>query len=259
MEGITDNPGASARVGITNAHMPGNKSSFPPEFQTGTRLHYYSHLFNTVEVNSCFYKIPLSSTYEKWAKDVGPDFRFTLKLCKEITHARELDSDLSFIDLFMKAAEGVGFKKACILIQFPSKISLSHFNQLEKILAETKKMDPAHQWRLAVEFRNASWYTGETDELLKEFNASRVLHDFGKAKNFMPDAKADFLYLRFHGPKGDYRGSYCSDFLKTKVAEITAWINEGRDVYVYFNNTAGNAFENALELKKLLVASHCHA
>src|SRR5690349_9961513 len=87
------------RVGTTNGYMPGNKSSFPPEFRAGSRLHYYSQLFNTVEVNSCFYKIPLRSTYKRWADDVGPDFKFTLKLCKEITHAKNLESDLSFIDL----------------------------------------------------------------------------------------------------------------------------------------------------------------
>jgi uncharacterized protein YecE (DUF72 family) len=58
--------------------------------------------------------------------------------------------------------------------------------------------------------------------------------------------------LRFHGPKGDYRGSYEDGVLKGKAEEITQWADQGKDVYSYFNNTAGNAYENAFTLKSML-------
>jgi uncharacterized protein YecE (DUF72 family) len=57
--------------------------------------------------------------------------------------------------------------------------------------------------------------------------------------------------MRFHGPEGNYRGSYTDEFLKEKAIDIKRWSGEGKDVYVYFNNTAGEAFENAVALKKL--------
>jgi uncharacterized protein YecE (DUF72 family) len=106
-------------------------------------------------------------------------------------------------------------------------------------------------WPIAVEFRNDSWYVSETYELLNEHRASLVLHDISKGRNMQPMKGEGLIYIRFHGPAGDYRGSYPDDFLQEKATEIKGWINGGKDVYVYFNNTAGNAFENAQSLKRL--------
>jgi uncharacterized protein YecE (DUF72 family) len=240
------------RIGTSNVHIPGNKTTFPPEFQLKSRLHYYSSIFNTVEVNSCFYKTPQRSTYEKWELDVPRDFQFSLKLSKEVTHAKELESDLTCMENFLGNAKGLSAKKGCLLVQFPGKISLDHFEKVENILAEIERHDPAHDWRVAVEFRNESWYTAETTELLDEFGAVMVMHDFKKAPNFQVKGQASFIYLRFHGPEGNYRGSYPDKFLKEKAADIKTWSEQGKDVYVYFNNTAGQAFENATALKTLL-------
>src|SRR4026208_1699779 len=181
------------RIGTSNGSMPGNKVTFPPAYQTKSRLHYYSTLFNTIEVNSCFYKTPLRSTYEKWVNDVPDDFQFTLKLSKEISHAKELNFGLDCMDNFLQSAKGTGNKKGCLLIQFPGKINLEHFNQVERILAELRTIDPAGEWRMAVEFRNESWYTGETTELLNVYEATMVLHDFSKAKISAFTGRANFV------------------------------------------------------------------
>jgi uncharacterized protein YecE (DUF72 family) len=240
------------RIGISNAAVPGNKKTFPPQFQLTTRLHYYSSMFNTVEVNSCFYKTHLLSTYEKWRNEVPEDFQFSLKVSKEITHVKNLEGDLACMRSFIEAAEGTGHKKGCLLIQFPGKITLNYFKKVELILQEIQKQDLTKQWRMAVEFRNPSWYTGETRELLDEHNAAIVLHDFAKAKNFHLIGKAGFIYMRLHGPKGNYRESYDYQSLQIRASEIRSWLGEGKDVYVYFNNTIGNAFENAHSLKAML-------
>ena len=237
------------RIGTSNGHLPGNKQSFPPDYQLKSRLHYYSSIFNTIEVNSCFYKTPLRSTYEKWAADVPDDFQFTLKLTKDITHAKELKGDLACMDSFLHAAGGTGNKKGCLLIQFPGKISLEHFTQVENILEQLHVHDPSYEWRRAIEFRNESWYVGETTELLNEYNATMVLHDFPKAKVSAFAGKANFVYLRFHGPTGNYRESYSDRILDEKSEMINAFLQTGKDVYAYFNNTAGNAFENARYLQ----------
>jgi uncharacterized protein YecE (DUF72 family) len=158
-------------------------------------------------VNSCFYKTPLRSTYEKWVNDVPVDFQFTLKLSKDVTHAKELKADLDCINSFLDAAKGTGNKKGCLLVQFPGKISIEYFNQVEEILARIHILDPEHEWRTAVEFRNESWYIAETTELLDSFKAAMVLHDFSKAKVSAISGNADFVYARFHGPTGNYRDS----------------------------------------------------
>ena len=242
------------RIGTSNGHIPGSKSSFPPEFQLKTRLHYYSTLFNTIEVNTCFYKTPLRSTYEKWAADVPSGFQFTLKLSRDITHTKELSGDFACMDHFLQAASGTGNKKGCLLIQFPGKINLEHFNQVERILAQLRIHDPGQEWRKAIEFRNDSWYIGETTELLNEYNATMVLHDFSKAKIFAFAGDANFVYMRFHGPTGNYRDSYSHHALQEKAERIKEFMLSGKDVYAYFNNTAGNAFENARYLQSTLLS-----
>ena len=236
-------------IGTSNGYIPGNKRTFPPDYQTRTRLHYYSTLFNSIEVNSSFYKIPLKSPFEKWAIDVPEDFQFTLKLNKDITHAGELNCDDDHIEAFMRSATGIGNKKGCLLIQFPGKITLAYFTKLEQMLARLIACDHLNEWRKAIEFRNDSWYITETNELLNEYNSTMVVHDFSKARLSLINTNANFVYMRFHGPSGDYRDSYNDLFLENKAQEIYGFTASGKDVYAYFNNTAGNAYENARSLQ----------
>lgn len=238
-------------IGTSNVVLPGNKKTFPLAYQSSTRLSYYSTLFNSVEINQSFYKTPLFSTYKKWAGEVPDDFTFTIKVSKQITHAKNLDSDISAVHEFMQAADGLGAKKGCLLVQFPGKIGLESFSEVEKILKAVREADQNEEWRIAVEFRNASWYISETTELLNSIGSSLILHDHLKGRISDVDDTADFIYLRFHGPQGDYRGSYTNFFLQQKAAEIKEWKAAGKIVYVYFNNTIGDAFNNARYLREL--------
>ncbi len=240
------------RIGTSNVVVPGNKLSFPASFQTKSRLHYYSSIFSTVEINSSFYKTPLRSTYERWSGDVPAAFQFSLKLSKEITHVKGLKGSLDSMNQFLENARGTGKKKGCLLIQFPGKITLDYFDKVENILQQLDKLDEAGEWRKAVEFRHPSWFLGETWELLDEYGATMVLEDIPKARQEEHRGKAKFVYMRFHGPKGNYRDSYSTGFLQQKARQIKGWLNRGMDVYAYFNNTIGNAYGNAVELQKLI-------
>ena len=209
-------------------------------------------LLNSLEINKSFYKIPRCSTFKKWSEDVPSDFRFSVKVNREITHKKNLNVDPAAISAFMEAATGVCSKKGCLLIQFPGKITVDHFSTVEKILREIKVQEGGDGWRKAIEFRHSSWYIRETVELLDEFQATMVLHDMPKAKNLDYPVDSTFIYMRFHGPAGDYRGSYTDDFLESKAELIKNWILMGKEVFGYFNNTIGDAFGNACRLKKLI-------
>jgi len=239
-------------IGTSNVVVPGNKSSFPVAFQSASRLHYYSHLFNSVEVNSSFYKIPMRSTYQKWADDVTDNFRFTIKLFRDITHHKTLRPDYSLITKFLSAANGLGSKKGCLLIQFPGKITLDYYNEVEEILKVLEAQDKDMTWRKAIEFRHPSWYIGEMYELLSAYNITPVLHDKAKGKMIDIAVTTDFVYVRYHGPTGNYRETYSEHFLHQQAERINNWRQEGKDVYAYFNNTIGNAFENAKFLQAIL-------
>ena len=239
------------RIGTSNIVVPGTKQSFPAEFQQKSRLNYYASLFNSIEINSTFYKIPMHSTFERWSLDVPANFQFTVKLWKEITHSKELKSDLDNIDIFLKAADRLGEKKGCLLIQFPGKITFDYYNEVERILERIQQVDQGNKWRKAIEFRSPTWYVSETHELLDEYDASIVLHDIPKAKSVELNKAAKFIYIRYHGPTGNYRGSYTDDFLREEYKKIKDWLKEGKDVYAYFNNTMGSALENAMSLKTM--------
>lgn len=237
-------------IGTSNITLPGNKQTFPAAFADTSRLHYYASLFDSLEVNSSFYKVPMPATFGKWAEDVSPEFRFSIKLWKEITHIKELNFDPENVVKFLTAAERLGNSKGCLLLQFPGKISFAYFNQLEKLLNEIR-YEGKGAWQTAVEFRNVSWYVSETMELLDEYGSSMVLHDIPKSKSVEPNRNAPVVYIRYHGPAGDYRGSYNDEFLLQQSSKIKAWLKKGKDVYAYFNNTIGNAFENAMTLRKM--------
>lgn len=226
-----------------------NKQFYPEAFKTRSRLSYYSSLFNSIEINSSFYKMPLSATVKRWVEDTTAEFRFTFKLFREITHSRNLAFEPHLVVQFMERIAAAGNKKACLLLQFPASITASHVSQLSNLLNCIHKSDPQNSWKAAVEFRHQSWYRQENYQLLEDYQMGLVLHDKLQAGGYMQDPASDFVYVRFHGPGGDYRGSYDDAFLYEYAGYIRNWIANGKQVYTYFNNTMGSALENLKSLR----------
>ena len=229
-----------------------NKQLYPEEFQSKSRLSYYGSLFNSIEINSSFYKIPMASTIRKWSESVPEDFRFTFKLWRDITHTKELVFKNEDIHHFIQNIAEVGSKKGCLLIQFPPSLTINYTSQLFNLLDRIIQADPERSWQIALEFRNSSWYTEETIRLLNDFQAGMVLHDKLSEANTHEPISETFVYVRFHGPGGNYKGSYEDDFLNEYSQYVREWLGEGKDVYVYFNNTRGDAVQNLMTLNNLL-------
>jgi uncharacterized protein YecE (DUF72 family) len=238
------------RIGTSNIVLPFSKESFPDAFKHKSRLNYYSSIFNTIEINSTFKKIPRLLTFEKWVDDVPERFQFTIKLSKEITHIKELNARFDILQNFINAANHLGNKKGCLLIQFPGKITSEYRQDVEEIIMNIDKVDSQNKWRKAVEFRSSTWYTERTQEFLNRYQTALVRHDMSKSANLNLDETASFHYFRFHGPTGDYKGSYSEQFLEEQALKIKALLINKKDVYAYFNNTMGDAFKNALTLKE---------
>lgn len=239
--------------GTSNITLPGNKSTFPPAYQSRTRLAYYSSQFNSLEVNSSFYKIPMQKTFSKWAEDVGKDFLFTVKLWRGISHNKQFAYDLTDLAAFLQAASGVGKHQGCLLIQLPGSIKAEHQAGLKQLLSHIRSFDSSG-WRLAVEFRDSGWYSDATIKLLDEFDASVVQHDMPGSIPTILNSGADFVMLRFHGEQGDYRGSYRQELLQAKARDVVTWLQSGNDVFAYFNNTIGEAYANAISFRTLVLS-----
>ncbi len=239
--------------GTSNVTLPvSNKETFPPAYRDKSRLNYYASLLNSVEVNSTFYKLPMARTIEKWVNDVPDEFRFTFKLSKSVTHAKELQYDPGDIRRFLEVISMADDKKGCILVQFPGSVKLSFFQRVRQILDEISLSGLSEGWHVAVEFRDRSWYRDSVYEMLEHYKAAVVMQDMPKSFTPLIDMEKEFVYLRFHGELGNYRGGYSNDFLREHASYIQDWLDEGLPVFAYFNNTMGEAVHNAMTLQSYL-------
>lgn len=238
--------------GTSGLVLPVPRTLYPAEFQGASRLKYYSSLFNSVEINSSFYKMPMVSTINKWINSVPDGFQFTFKLSKAITHSKGLNFNTEDLANFMQTIAYAGNKKGCLLIQFPPALKIEMIKEVEKLLIEIYKTDPQQLWKVAIEFRNLSWYHNDVYDLLAQHNASLVIHDLPASSTLIMNVATSFVYLRFHGPGGRYRGSYDDDFLYQHAEHIKAWISAGKTIYCYFNNTMGDAVKNLTTLNNLV-------
>jgi uncharacterized protein YecE (DUF72 family) len=80
-----------------------------------------------------------------------------------------------------------------------------------------------------------------------------VMHDMPKSIPPPVVSRLDFEYVRFHGPAGDYKGGYTDEVLQEYADKINAWLKNGKTVYVYFNNTIGDALKNLIKINESIV------
>ena len=238
-------------IGTSGIALSGNKQSFPLAFRNKSRLSYYSSIFNSVEINSSFYKVPQATTMVRWAGEAGPGFKFTVKLWKEITHVKELKFKLTDVQYFMNRLTIPVGSRGCLLVQFPGKIGFDYYKKVKKLLEILAAHNNADGWRICIEFRHLSWYNDETYAMLRSLKIALVLHDKSALHKHIIVSTADVVYVRLHGPKGDYKGSYSTSYLTSLAKKLLTWKGSGRDVYIYFNNTIGKAYQNAKLLQTL--------
>ena len=238
--------------GASGLVLPLPKANYPPEFRDKSRLQYYASLFNSIELNSIFYKLPRAATIANWTHSVPDNFRFTFKLSKTVTHVKNLEFTSKDVADFMDTIEPVGDKKGCLLVQFPPGLTIEKLDQLQSLFEVIGEATHDTAWKVAIEFRNSSWYEREVYELLDEYNFSLVIHDIRASATPADVQVGDFIYLRFHGPEPRYRGSYHDEVLKKYAKQIKKWMREGKTVYAYFNNTMGDAENNLQTLNKFV-------
>lgn len=224
------------------------KRDFPPRHKDKSRLAFYALHENSIEINSSFYKLPQAKTVTRWAEEIPEGFRFTFKLWKEVTHQKGLLFKAGDVRRFMEVINLPKANKGCLLVQFPPSLQVTAKPQLQELL----QVLGAYDWPVAVEFRHPSWYRDAVFELLNQHNAAIVIQDMPKSATPMELTSDDHVYLRFHGPSGNYKGSYNDAFLYEYASYIYEWQQENKTVYVYFNNTAGAALQNLHFLKSCL-------
>lgn len=236
--------------GTSNIVVPIRQSEYPPELQGASRLTYYAAQFNSLEVNATFYKLPRPATIAAWANSVPENFRFSFKVPRCITHDKGFRYEVEEIARFAEAVAPASSRRGALLVQLPPSVARDRQEELEGILECLA--DDAAGWPVAVEFRHRSWYDASVYQMLQHKGIALVKQDL--PASFTPPSAPDapFVFLRYHGPEGGYRGSYDDAFLEGEAQRIRGWLAAGRTVYAYFNNTLGAALQNLQALNVLL-------
>jgi len=237
---------AKLRIGTSGWHYKHWRGSFyPAKLPPAEMLAWYGWHFSTVEINNTFYRLPTEDALLTWRQNAPPGFTFSVKASQFITHLKRLREPHDPIALFLSRVDLLGDRLGPILFQLPPNWPLN-FERLEQFLPAL----PAKH-RYAFEFRDQSWYTAQTYELLRRHNVALCLHDW-RGMSWPMELTADFTYIRLHGPTGTYQGNYTSGMLRTWAKRIQQW-QKLAGVFVYFNNDQGGfAIKNAKSLEQLL-------
>ncbi|MFQ5784289.1 MAG: DUF72 domain-containing protein [Alphaproteobacteria bacterium] len=236
------------RVGTSGWSYDGWRGLFFPETLKRTDwLSYYAESFASVEINASFYRLPRQSMLEGWVTRTPPGFLFAVKVWRVITHFRRLVDCAEPLAAFLDRLSGLGEKLGPVLFQLPPKFA-ADFERLAGFLA----LLPEDR-RFTFEFRDPSWHCEETYKLLAAHGAAFCPFELGGV-TAPRVATADFVYVRLHGRTGRYRGNYSEAALADWAGWLGERIAEGRDVYVYFDNTdeADYALRNARRLGEML-------
>jgi len=215
---------------------------YPSNLPRNEWLRFYTDYFRTAEVNMTFYRFPYPNMLKSWYNKTPPDFRFTFKANRLITHVKALSDVGDLVKRFLALLDLVGEKLSCVLWQLPPRMHFSPENMetLDGFLSTVGRGNNV------IEFRHKSWWNKETYKLLRKHGTAFCAVSCPS----LPDdfvITSDVAYIRFHGAGDWYRHNYSRE-------EIGGWASKIRaarckEVYCYFNNDyEAYAPKNALEL-----------
>lgn len=243
----------SIRVGTAGWSLPRDvQDAFPAE---RSYLARYAMRFPAVEINSSFHRPHRQATYARWAESTGPDFRFSVKLPKTITHERRLVACDDLLRRFADEVSGLGEKRGPILIQLPPSLAFDQ-SVADRFLHTLQAILPA---QAVIEPRHPGWFDGRADALLAVHRIARVTADPAPVPEAaLPGGWRGFTYIRLHGSPHMYRSDYEPDRIALHAEMAVRFASSGPVWVVYDNTTSGAATRNALALgQRLRDRGHC--
>jgi uncharacterized protein YecE (DUF72 family) len=225
---------------------------YPADVPVRDWLPYYATHFDTVELNSAFYRLPSTAAYRGWRAQVSASFRFAVKASRFLTHMKKLKDPRDPLRRMLGRARHLGPMLGPVLFQLPALFA-ANLPRLDGFLLALERQRIVRPLRAVLEVRHASWLEPPVIRRLRDANVALCFHDW-RAQPVEGPVTADFVYIRRHGTSPRrYHGAYTEAMLRADARRIRSWRRAGLDVYVYFNNDfEGHAWRNALRLRTLL-------
>lgn len=265
---------------------------YPDDLPSERWLSFIAERFDTVEVNRSFYSLLEPSTYRTWYGNVPDGFVFAVKGSRYITHMKKLnDAETPLANFFASGVLELGDKLGPVLWQLPGGWRFrpdrirSFLSLLPATTTEAGALAEHHDDRVeqpatdppadlpmrhVLEVRDPSFFVPELLEILEECGVAYAV-SHSSAWPYTEDVVGDLAYLRLHGPGALYASPYPEEDLGRWARLIEEWAEgrdsgdgpriaspakrrqDGRDVFVYFDNDSGaHAPPDALALKRMI-------
>ena len=266
------------RVGVSGWRYPRWRGDFYPRgLRQRDELAYVAERMSSVEINGSFYSLQRPTSYAAWRAAVPEGFVFAVKGGRFITHLKRLKGvDSALANFFASGPLALGPMLGPVLWQLPERVEfeadvLDDFLSLlphttndaatlaakhDDKLPESRALTVAETdqpLRHALEPRHTSFDSKEARAVLRAHNVAMVVADTAGRWPEMGDSTADFHYVRLHGEQRLYGGGYSDASLERWGRRLGGWLDEGHDVYAYFDNDSdGRAPYDAVRLRALL-------
>jgi uncharacterized protein YecE (DUF72 family) len=235
----------AVRIGCSGwSYREWRDAFYPPGTPASRWLEHYASVFDTVELNATFYRLPRLETVAGWAEQVPDGFLFAVKASRYLTHMRRLREIETGVARFWEPLEPLREtgKLGPVLWQLPERFERDD----ETLAAALAQLPPAQH---CFELRHPSWFAPGVYAILAEHGASLAIGD--DPRRPLPSASpvGRLAYLRLHYGARGRDGNYSDRELDTWRRRIAAWRSR-RDVFVYLNNDwRAFAPRNALTLR----------
>jgi uncharacterized protein YecE (DUF72 family) len=238
----------AVRIGCSGWNYRSWRESFyPPKTPPSRWLEHYASVFDTVEVNTTFYRLPSRDSVARWVEQTPDGFTFALKASRYLTHVKRLTEMREGVRRYYERIEPLveSPKLGPIVWQLPP-----NFRRDDARLAGALEALPPG--RHCFEFRHESWFVPQVYAALRARGAALVIGDRRGLDFQTHELTADWTLVRFHHGTRGRRGNYSPGEIEEWAARIARW-RRRIDVYAYFNNDWEEfAPRNALALRRLL-------
>jgi uncharacterized protein YecE (DUF72 family) len=231
---------------------------YPSNLENSDWLRYYSNVFDYVEIDSSFYRIPNQFMIKNWFKKTPDNFRFTAKFPKIITHDKHLVDVEKEVEIFLRNMAPLHDKTLALLIQLPPSMQitpgLEGLRQLVPLLDE--------RFRYAVEVRHQSWFQDLAYNFFANNNLCMVWSQLAGIRT-PPIVTTDFLYVRFIGDRSIDESDF-GKVQKDRVLEMNKWagrikrVKQDRGRSSSNSSNSNSSSSSGKEVSLAIVAANNH-
>jgi uncharacterized protein YecE (DUF72 family) len=210
-------------------------------------LEHYATLFDTVEVNSTFYRLASRDAVANWVAQTPEHFVFALKASRYLTHIKRLAEMEAGVERFYERIEPLARtpKLGPILWQLPDNFRRDD----ERLTYALERLPPG---RHCFELRHSSWFTPDVYALLRKHGVALAIGDHPMRSHVEHELTTDWTFVRFHYGRRGRRGNYSDSELDEWAERLRGWRRKV-EVYAYFNNDwEGFAVRNGQRMRELL-------